>query len=148
MFNLKLETTRLSGALSKIAVVAGLLGLTAPRAIAHTCPDGAVSTGLGLVLTAFRTNTTTHTLQPIGPAGVGACETIFLAANLSYVPFDAGGNVVAAFSSGTVAVSTPHFSMDVTPIGGVPHIGPVPSTCTPPSVADHVVTQIAPYTII
>ena len=74
---------------SKIALsvlLLGLLTLAIPKATADTCPDGAVSTGVGLVLTAFRTNSA-GALVPIGPGGVGICETIFLQGSLSYVPF-------------------------------------------------------------
>src|SRR5262245_27188895 len=109
----------------------GLLSLGASQSVlADTCPDGAVSTGVGIVLTAFRTNSA-GALVPIGPGGVGICETIFLQGSLSYVPFDSQGNIVAAYEAGTVVITTalvsPSFSTNVTPNGGVPKIGPLPS---------------------
>src|ERR1051326_1162628 len=123
------------------------LALALPRATADTCPAGAVSTGLGLVLTAFRTNTTTHALEPIDFRGVGACEPIFLQGTLVYVPRDSQGNIVSAFEGGTVRVRTTTFNRDVTPVGGVPKIGPQPSTCSPPAVTDTEPTQVAPYIV-
>jgi len=90
-------------------------------------------------------------LVPIGPGGVGICETIFLQGSLSYVPFDSQGNIVAAFEGGQAVIETglsnPTFSQVVTPDGGVPKIGPTPSTCTPPAVGSIVATKIAKYTI-
>src|SRR5258706_11350474 len=106
MCKLKLTASQITGAICKVALAACLLATVVPKATAHTCPDGAVSTGLGLVLTAFRTNTTTHALEPIGPTGVGTCERIYLQGNLSYVAFDAQGNTVAAFSDGNVVIET------------------------------------------
>src|SRR5437667_361239 len=138
---------------SKIALsvlLLGLLTLATPKATADTCPDGAVSTGVGLVLTAFRVNSA-EALVRIGPGGVGICETIFLQGSLSYVPFDSQGNIVAAFEGGQAVIETglsnPSFSQVVTPDGGVPKIGPIPSTCTPPAVGSLVATKVAKYTI-
>src|SRR6185503_2390138 len=129
----------------------GILAFAVPKATADTCPDGAVSTGLGLVLTPFRTNAA-GTLVPIGAGGVGICETIFLQGSVSYVPTDSQGNTVAAFSGGTAVITTslspnPSFSVVVTPDGGFPKIGPLPSACTPPAVSDNVATKLAKYTI-
>src|SRR5215510_11582314 len=105
-------------------LLVGLLASTLPKALADTCPPGAVATGVGLVLTAFRSNSVTGTLVPIGPTGVGICETIFLQASLSYVPTDAQGNTVAAYSGGSNRIFTLSSSLNanVTPIGGVPKI--------------------------
>ena len=125
----------------------GALAFGAPKATADTCPDGAVATGLGLVLTAFRTNSTTHTLEAIDFRGVGFCEQIFLQGTLVYVPRNSQGNIVAAFEGGTVTVTTTTYTQDVTPIGGVPKIGPQPSACNPPAVTDTEPTQVAAYTV-
>ncbi|HEY6167490.1 MAG TPA: hypothetical protein VI454_05590, partial [Verrucomicrobiae bacterium] len=71
---------------NKLPLAFALLGvcslITSQTAQAHTCPPGAVSTGLGLVLTAFRSNSVTHQLIPIGTGVAGACETIYLQAAL------------------------------------------------------------------
>src|ERR1041384_3163231 len=136
----------------KVQLVLALLGVlvsAAPRVTADTCPDGAVSTGVGLVLTPFRTNTVTHSLQPIDFRGVGVCETIFLQGSLSYVPRDSQGNIVAAYEGGSVSIhnQSSTFNVNVTPDGGVPKIGPLPSTCNPPAVSDNVGTKTAAYTI-
>src|SRR5688572_2634901 len=139
---------------SKIGLTLAFLGIltfAVPKAAADTCPDGAVSTGLGLVLTPFRTNAA-GALVPIGAGGVGICETIFLQGSVSYVPTDSQGNTVAAFSEGTAVIATslgptPSFTVNVTPDGGFPKIGPLPSLCTPPAVSDNVSTKIATYTI-
>src|ERR1043165_1553640 len=110
-----------------VSAVLGLIAMTvAQNLFAHTCPPGAVSTGVGIVLTAFRSNTVTHALTPIGTGVAGACETIYLQAALSYVSKDAQGNTVAAFENGEVGIfNVPTtFSNNVTPVGGIPEIGP------------------------
>src|SRR5438045_9394176 len=79
--------------------------------LAHTCPDNAVSTGVGLVLTAFHADGVT----PIGATCAGNCEKIVLRASLSYIPFDSQNNPVAAFSDGNIVISkkTGSFSEEV-----------------------------------
>src|SRR5436190_59407 len=100
----------------------GLLAMAVPKTVADTCPDGAVSTGLGWILTAYRSNSVTHVLVPIGSGQVGACETIFLQATASYVARDINNNIVAAFSDGGMAVSRDNntFFANITPAGAVP----------------------------
>src|SRR5438046_962009 len=101
------------------AILVGLLTIsTTGKVRAHTCPDNAVSTGVGLVLTAFHADGVT----PIGATCAGNCEKIVLRASLSYIPFDSQNNPVAAFSDGSIVISTQtgSFSDDVTPAGGVP----------------------------
>src|SRR5439155_24286841 len=103
--------------------------------LAHTCPPAAVSTGVGIVLTAFRSNSVTHQLTPIGTGVAGACETIYLQAGLIYVRTDAQGNIVAAFQGGTIGIFKQDFPVtytnDVTPLGGIPEIGPLESQVPP-----------------
>src|ERR1043166_6177882 len=64
---------------SKIQLILPLLAilaLPASKVAADTCPDGAVSTGVGLVLTPFRTNVVTHSLQALVFRGVGHVEAV------------------------------------------------------------------------
>src|SRR6266566_5201713 len=132
-----------------ILVMIGLLAMAVPKTLADVCPSGATATGLGWVLTAYRSNSVSHALEPIGTGQVGACETIFLQATATYVPTDINNNTVAAFSDGGMSVSRENntFFANITPPGGVPKIGPQPSDCSPPAVADRLGSGIAAYTI-
>src|ERR1051325_6886075 len=144
--------------INKLPFARSLLGacslITSQTVQAHTCPPGAVSTGLGLVLTAFRSNSVTHQLIPIGTGVAGACETIYLQAALSYTPRDAQGNTVAAFQNGNVGIFNfpTTFTNDVTPVGGIPTIGP-PETQIPPCpcncgiLTNNLGTRIAAYVV-
>ena len=138
-----------------VSAVLGLIAMTvAQNLFAHTCPPGAVSTGVGIVLTAFRSNSVTHQLTPIGTGVAGACETIYLQAALSYVPKDAQGNTVAAFQNGEVGIfnfPVTTFSNNVTPVGGIPTIGPLESDAVCPCncgvVTNIIGSRIAAYQV-
>src|SRR5436190_7265243 len=122
-----------------------------PKAIADTCPPGASATGVGLVLTALRTNTTGGGFTAI-IGNVGACETIYLQASLSYVPFDANGFTVAAFQNGSIGIFRidTSFTNNATPPGGIPKIGPAsaignPGVCNPVVATNIIGSQVIPY---
>src|SRR5437879_1903565 len=93
--------------------------------LAHTCPSGATDTGVGGAVGIFRASTGNSV-----PGGgfIGICEPIFLRGAISYNPIGPSGNPNAAFEGGTVIIKsisgTMSFAADVTPIGGVPLIGP------------------------
>ncbi|HEY6169308.1 MAG TPA: hypothetical protein VI454_14800, partial [Verrucomicrobiae bacterium] len=143
--------------INKLSLALALLGacslFPSQRALAHTCPPNATSTGVGIVLTAFRSNSVTHALTPIGTGVAGACETIYLQAALSYVSKDAQGNIVAAFENGELGIFNlpTTFSNNVTPVGGIPEIGPPESDpncpCNCGVVTNIIGSRLTPYVV-
>ena len=107
--------------IGKAALVFSLLGaLTAHRTFAHTCPPDATATGVGVTVTALRTNG-----APIGTGFVAPCEPIFIQMSILYFEFDPITlGINAAFEEGTMNVRSPgRFDADVTPVAGVPLMG-------------------------
>src|ERR1051325_543060 len=139
--------------IATVLMLLGWLSLAGPRnLLADTCPPGATSTGVGWSLTAYRSNSVTGQLTPISDGTAGACETIYLQATLSYIPFDGQGNMVAAFENGTMRIYTGTFTNNVTPVGGVPKIGPASAinntnVCSPAVVTNLIGSRITPYII-
>src|SRR5688572_9378485 len=99
------------------AMIISLLVGAAHQARAHTCPPDATATGVGVTVTALRTNGVA-----IGSGSVAPCEPIIIQMSVLYFeidPITLGKN--AAFEGGTMNLqSDGRFNTDVTPIGGVP----------------------------
>jgi hypothetical protein len=112
----------LSFALIGIALI--LVGTS--TAFAHTWPTGSTATGVTISLTAFRTSNGTTATGPVLPGTVFQCETIIYRATLTY----AGGANAAIFggtlviATNTAADGTGGTAHDVTPVGGIPCLGP------------------------
>ena len=102
-----------SGCMTAVLLLISILA--APAAWAHVDPPGSNSTGIGISLTAFRSDGTT----PVLPGTLTSCETVYYRATLSWA-----GGTNAAFEGGAWSITTPDGVVhDVTPVGGVPCIG-------------------------
>jgi hypothetical protein len=112
----------LSFALIGIALI--LVGTS--TAFAHTWPTTSTATGVTISLSVFRTTDGTTPTGPALPGTVFQCETIIYRATLSY----AGGANAAIFggtlviATNTAADGTGGTAHDVTPVGGIPCLGP------------------------
>src|SRR6185503_133826 len=89
------------------------------RVSAHTCPPAATATGVGVTVTALRTNGV-----PIGGGSAAPCEPIILRMSIVYFEIDPiTGGQNAAFQSGQMILRSPgRFDANVTPAGGIPVI--------------------------
>ena len=98
----------------------GVMALAAvSRAPAHTCPPNAVSTGVGMIVTAFDTNGV-----KIGTNFVAPCQPIELQMTLVFLFIDPlTGEPTAAFENGSMQMNVQGVITNVTPLGGVPLIG-------------------------
>jgi len=105
---------------------------------ADPCPSTATQAGAGS--SAGATRVVNGQIVPIGPDGVGVCSTVRLGENITYVaqgPFGING----AFEGGSIRlfsidaqgnqipVANGGIDVDITPVGGVPLIGPI--ECSP-----------------
>src|SRR6185503_5210789 len=98
-----------------LILVAGQRGL-----LAHTCPPGATATGIGLTVSALRTNGI-----GIGSQSVGPCEPFIVQMSIVYLlidPITLGTN--AAFEQGRMLLTLRNDTSTVTPVGGIPVLGP------------------------
>jgi len=105
--------------------LAGILSFGANQnLLAHTCPDGATDTGVGgsIAVLVMRNGQTLS----VGGGVIGSCECVFLRGLIRYDLLGASGGFNGAFEKGTVTISTVSgsFTADVTPVGGVPLLGP------------------------
>src|SRR6185503_19547205 len=110
------------------------------RVSAHTCPADATATGIGVTVTALRTNGV-----PIGGGSVAPCEPIILRMSIVYFEIDPiTGGKNASFESGQMILSSSgRFNANVTPTGGVPLLGPAAECQGLPFLA----SQPLPYTV-
>src|SRR5688572_8670630 len=94
---------------------------TLTTAYLHTCPPGAIaSAGAHVSVAAFRTNGT-----PIGSSSVQVSQQVILRMTVAYFPSDPiTGGRLASFQGGQMTLTLAETDADVTPVGGVPLLGP------------------------
>src|SRR6185436_5720103 len=105
------STKAITSILLCLLLLAGQRGL-----MAHTCPAGASATGVGLTVSALRTNG-----LPIGSSSVGPCEPFIVQMSILYLlrdPITGGTN--AAFESGNMFLTLRGTTFTVTQPTGVP----------------------------
>jgi hypothetical protein len=124
----------------RFCALALLTALIPSVVLAHKDPPGASSSGVSILMNAFRSDGVT----PILPGTVSGCgETIIYRATLAW----AGGSN-AAIQGGTLTIVTPDgLPHDATPVGGVPCLGGTDGViCTPGVVS--IDSMDVPYTVV